>query len=178
MRIYDFARTKLEELLQTKGEVKFFSCTSDIWSSRTMEAFLALTIHYLTDNFEMKKFVLKVDPVVGKHTADFIRNVIKDAFEEWDLDVDNLSMMIRDSGSNMVKACNDWEVPHFSCVGHSLHLVVGPLLVQKKKRAQPDNEETEDVEDNFDDDDESWSRSEVLEHVRNVVDDFRKATKF
>jgi len=64
MRIYDFAGTKLKELLQTKGEVKFFSCTSDIWSSRTMEAFLALTIHYLTDDFEMKKFVLKVDPVI------------------------------------------------------------------------------------------------------------------
>ena len=90
-------------------------------------------------------------------------------------------MMIRDSGSNMVRACNDWEIPHFSCVGHSLHLVVGPLLVDKKKRKHPlllDNEEAEEVEDIFDDDDESWSRSDTLEHMRNVVDDFRKATKF
>jgi len=177
MKIYELSKTKLKDLLQRKGEVQYFSCTSDLWSSRTMEAFLSLTMHYLTDDSEMKKFVLKVDPVVGKHTADFIRNIMEDAFEEWDLDVDNLSMTIRDSGSNMVKACNDWEIPHFSCVGHSLHLVVGPLLVQKKKSKQPDNEEAEEVEDIFDDDDESWSRSDALEHVRNVVGDFRKATK-
>ena len=60
---------KLKELLHSEGEMEFFSCTSDIWLSRTMESFLALTIHYLTDNFDMKKFVLKVDPIVGKHTV-------------------------------------------------------------------------------------------------------------
>ena len=47
-----------------------------------METFLSLTMYYLTDDFEMKKFVLKVDPVVGKHTADFIRKITEDAFEE------------------------------------------------------------------------------------------------
>ena len=181
MKVYEFSKTKLKDLLKRRGEVHYFSCTSDLWSSRTMEAFLALTIHYLTDDFVMKKFVLKVDPVVGKHTADFIRQIMEDAFEEWNLDVHHLSMMIRDSGSNMVRACEDWEIPHFSCVGHSLHLVVGPLPVEKKKRKQtplPENEDIDEVEDIFDDDDESWSRSDALEHVRNVVNDFRKATKF
>ena len=52
-------------------------------------------------------------------------------------------MLLRDSGSNMVKACNDWRlshnpelgVPHFPCIGHSLHLVVGPFLLEKKKKS-------------------------------------------
>ena len=81
---------------------------------------------------------------MGKHTADFIREIMEKAFDEWNLDVECLSMMLRDSGSNMVKACNDWGISHFACVGHSLHLVVGPLFVKKRKKTN--SQPTEAIE--------------------------------
>jgi hypothetical protein len=82
--------------------------------------------------------------------------------------------------------------PHFPCVGHCLHLIVGPLLVEKKKKpllimidggkeSIDDTEIIEDVDatdDVFEDPDEIWSSQECLTRVRSVVDDFRKATVF
>jgi hypothetical protein len=40
---------------------------------------------------------------------------------------------INDSGSNMDNACIDWGIPHFPCVGNFVHLILGPLLVEKKE---------------------------------------------
>lgn len=40
--------------------------------------------------------------------------------------------IIRDSGSNMVKACKLWHVKHFACIAHNLHLIVGPLVTPTK----------------------------------------------
>eukprot|EP00957_Ditylum_brightwellii_P198044 15088831-Ditylum_brightwellii.AAC.1 len=34
----------------------------------------------------------------------------------------------------MVKACCDWRVENSPCINHSLHLVVGPFLLQKKDK--------------------------------------------
>jgi hypothetical protein len=56
-----------------------------------------------------------------------------ESFMKWNLDSACLTMMLQDSGSNMVKACTDWGIPHFPCIGHSLHLVVGPFLILSKK---------------------------------------------
>ena len=82
----------------------------------------------------MHSFTLEVEQIEGKHTGDFIRESMEKAFGRWDLDVAMITMMLRDSGANMVKACTDWEIPHFPCVGHCLHLIVGPLLVEGKNK--------------------------------------------
>jgi hypothetical protein len=113
-------------------------------------------------------------------------------FYRWNLDVSMISMMFRDSGSNMVNAGTDWGIPHFPCVGHCLHLIVGPLLVEEKKKpllimidsdkeSIDDTEMNEDVDatdDAFEDPVEIWSSQECLARVCSVVDDFRKAAVF
>ena len=52
-----------------------FAYTSDIWYSKYMMAFMALTIHFLTENFNMMSFTLEVEQIEGKHTGDFIKIV-------------------------------------------------------------------------------------------------------
>jgi hypothetical protein len=52
-----------------KHSMLYFGLTTDIWSSRMMQSFMALTIHYLTNDFEMKNAVLEVKPLVGSHTG-------------------------------------------------------------------------------------------------------------
>ena len=54
------------------NEMNYYSLTTDIWSSRVMQSFMALTLHYLTENFELKAAVLEVKPLVGSHTGEFI----------------------------------------------------------------------------------------------------------
>lgn len=54
-------------------EMDWFSITTDIWTSRTMESFMAVTIHYLDPDFNMKEFVLEVRQFSESHTGDNIR---------------------------------------------------------------------------------------------------------
>lgn len=56
-----------------KAEMDWFCVTTDIWTSRTMESFMAVTIHYLDADFRMKEFVLEVRQFGKSHTADHIR---------------------------------------------------------------------------------------------------------
>ena len=41
-----------------RNEREYFAMTTDIWSLRVMESFMAETIHYLTEDFEMKTFTI------------------------------------------------------------------------------------------------------------------------
>jgi len=85
---------------------------------------MALTIHFLIDDFRMRSYSLEVKPVLGKHTGQMIRSEMESSFLKWGLNASKLSILRRDSGSNIVKACNNWGVRHFSCVGHSLFSVL------------------------------------------------------
>ena len=61
----------LREASQMKKSIKhniqlnctYFSSTSDMWSSQTMKAFMALTIHFLTEEFMMRSYTLEAKPV-------------------------------------------------------------------------------------------------------------------
>ena len=121
------------------------------------------------------------------------------SFLNWGLDKDRLSMMLRDSGSNMVKACKDWKIKHFPCIGHSSHLVVGPfLLVPKTKKSTAANnidddgtEESEaeadanldadikEEEDSFSDAfHNAYANQEIILEIREVVQDMRNFCTF
>lgn len=170
----------------------YFSATTDMWSSRSMAAFMAVTLHFLTADFILHNYNLEVKPVEGKHTGDMIRQELVDSFERWDLNPRFLSMMLRDSGSNIVKACKDWNIPHFPCIGHSLHLIVGPFLAGKKRVNQASSELKEsssvdaEVEtdcttgdDAFEDSfNIQYSESELVIEVRELVEEVRKLTSF
>ena len=73
-----------------------------------------------------------------------IKTEMELSFSNWTLDVLRLSMILRDSGSNMVKACKDWGINHLLCIGHSLHVVVGPFIVILKGRKQTSQNENEE----------------------------------
>lgn len=90
-----------------------YALTSDMWSSRMMKSFMALTVHLLTLKFEMKNFCLKVKQIKGSHTAELVHYERQLSIEKWGLNVSMLSMILRNSGSNMVKACKDWKIYHF-----------------------------------------------------------------
>ena len=49
-----------------------YALTSNLWSSQTMQAFMAMTIHFLTEDFSMHNYTLEVCPVLGQHTANMI----------------------------------------------------------------------------------------------------------
>jgi hypothetical protein len=72
-----------------------------------MTALVALTSQYLTEDFQMQEFTLEASPVQVNHNGDMIRNSLISSFVKWGLNEGKLSLMLRNSASNGVKACED-----------------------------------------------------------------------
>ena len=84
-------------------------------------------------------------------------------------------MMLRDNASNGKKACNDWNIKHFGCIAHSIHLIVGPFLIEKSGTGAMDGangdagyQEEDDDEVNFDDPTSTNVAEEVVA-VRKII---------
>jgi len=57
--------------------IDFYALTPDIWSSRTMQSYMAVTMHAVTKGFDMIDYTLEVMPLTEHHTGENI----KDCFE-------------------------------------------------------------------------------------------------
>ena len=78
MAFGELVRSKIKEKI--KRDIKYFSITTDIWSSRTMESFMAITLHALTDDFNMINMTLEVEPLNGKHTGTYSMGKLIESF--------------------------------------------------------------------------------------------------
>jgi hypothetical protein len=54
----DLVELKIKEII--KSNINYFSAITDIWSSSTMDSFMAIMVHGLTDNFSMINLTLEV----------------------------------------------------------------------------------------------------------------------
>ena len=49
--------------------------TTDCWTSKAEDPFISLTLHYMTKEFNLKKFILNFDNFTGMHTSYMIAKV-------------------------------------------------------------------------------------------------------
>ncbi|CAB4443300.1 unnamed protein product [Rhizophagus irregularis] len=114
------------------------SITTDIWSSIKNEAFIGVTIHFITNEWKLKHFTLEVLRITGSHTGNAIYEILNKLLEDFDLKQKIISITT-DNGSNMVVACrllkNDFDVQtpaldfiHSRCICHILNLAVNAGL--------------------------------------------------
>lgn len=177
IKISNLVMKKVREKIQR--ETDYFAMTTDIWSSRTMESYMAITIHYLTTEFVMKDFTLEVTPLQGSHTGDYIREFWSESISRFGLNKDKLSMMMRDNASNGIKACNDWGVQHFGCIAHSIHLVIGTFLLEKGSNEAEKGSDDEEDDDIIDfEDPKSIDDEEQIIAVRKLVTKVRTILKY
>ena len=105
--------------------VSYFSFTTDAWSATAGNAsLLSLTAHWLTDNFLKKSAVLHVQPSEDSHTGEYLAEVYKKMFSNWNISANQVHLVLRDNAANMAKAMREASLPSFGCFAHSLQLVV------------------------------------------------------
>ena len=123
-KLYAELREKVEKEM---CDLKYFATTTDLWSSRTMEPYLSLTIHYITDDWNLGSRCLQTSYFPSEHTAEEIAQGLKEALESWGFKEERQVCITTDNGSNVVKAAslNDWT--RLQCFGHRLHLAIGRL---------------------------------------------------
>ena len=120
--IYERTRQKVESKIK---EAKVLSFTSDLWSTTvSVNSLMSLTAHWLDGDFKQNHAVLHVQEFDGSHTGEAIKEKFLNMFEKWDISHEQIHIVLRDNGTNIVKALNDASLPHYGCFAHSLQLVV------------------------------------------------------
>lgn len=87
--------------------VSFYSATTDLWSSRVMQPYLSLTLHFINDDWTLRSVCLQKAYFHDEHKGEIIAQGLKDALSSWNLPEDRLTCMTTDSGTNMLKALRD-----------------------------------------------------------------------
>lgn len=108
--------------------VKAVTLTTDCWTSRNTENFLAVTAHFIDDNFRLKSVLLKCISFGERHTAENLSVALKTVILEWELE-NKILMIVSDNASNIKKAIVDLlKQKHYGCFAHTINLIVHDAL--------------------------------------------------
>ena len=117
-QMYNECRERVEKELQN---VAHFATTSDMWSSRTSEPYMSLTVHLIDKDWNLLSKCLQTAYFPEDHTGEIIAAGLSEALASWGLSEDKQVCITTDSGTNIVKATslNNWT--RLQCFGHRLH---------------------------------------------------------
>ncbi|KAL3976200.1 kinesin family member 14 [Sarotherodon galilaeus] len=115
-----------EELERVKMEVQqavAVSITADLWTSLNMEAYLALTCHYINENMQLCTSVLGVKHFPQSHTPDNLAQFKKGMMDDWAI-TNKVRCLVTDAAPNMIAATRTLQIRHSVCIAHKLNLLV------------------------------------------------------
>ncbi|XP_014233155.1 zinc finger BED domain-containing protein 4-like [Trichogramma pretiosum] len=128
-KMYNSIKGKL--IVQMQNEVKkdyrrMIYLMTDGYTTRSVISFMSLTLHYVTDDFEQKSFVLAVRNMSQRHTGMNINTFLKDQLKEYGLNDESfVSVWITDNAANMRSAIElSAEWTRIPCFDHTIHLAV------------------------------------------------------
>eukprot|EP00644_Phytophthora_capsici_P018335 jgi/Phyca11/131900/e_gw1.119.38.1 len=67
-----------------KRECRYFSVTTDIWTSMNTDSYLSLTLHYVTPDFRFRNWTLEVKAFPGRHSGEAISAGLLKLFDRGD----------------------------------------------------------------------------------------------
>lgn len=80
MNMFNEKRAKLNDLIESNESM--FSLTTDIWSSPANVAFMAVTIHFINDEWQLISHVLDFVPFPGDHGGVNISQIFRKIVDE------------------------------------------------------------------------------------------------
>ncbi|CAH0726848.1 unnamed protein product, partial [Brenthis ino] len=117
-------KNQMMELVQ---KAKNVCLTMDCWTSQVMDAYLAVTAHFLID-FEMKTVLLHCEHFSGTHTADALAEVLKAIALEWNI-VEKITLAVSNNSTNITSAIAKTGWPFFGCFLYKLNLIIEKAIV-------------------------------------------------
>ncbi|XP_034529154.1 zinc finger BED domain-containing protein 1-like [Notolabrus celidotus] len=123
---YETAKEKAKAKVEKAAAV---SLTSDMWTSIHMDAYLAVTCHFVGENTRLDSVLLGVQAFPQSHTAENIACVKASMMEEWGIS-NKVTCMVTDGAPNMVACVKELKLLHHICIAHTLNLVVKKALDQ------------------------------------------------
>jgi zinc finger BED domain-containing protein 1 (E3 SUMO-protein ligase ZBED1) len=103
----------------------FVACTTDAWTSAANEAFCSLTLHWLTEAFELVSIALDCSTFPGSHTGEAVAAKLNELLQSYGIPLDHVVAAVTDTAPNMVKAGRFMPYDWLGCMAHLLELVTG-----------------------------------------------------
>lgn len=120
--LYNRLKKKTKDLLQEFDKLSF---TSDIWSElHSAVSLLSVTAHGISKDFRKKTIILKCEVMDEHHTGTIISTKFQTMLEEWGIDRQTVHCMVRDRGSNMVRAMQLSGFEDVNCAIHQIQLCI------------------------------------------------------
>ncbi|CAG8698969.1 10391_t:CDS:2, partial [Gigaspora rosea] len=82
--------------------------TLDIWSSKAHDSYLGITCHWLTEDFQIQKILLKLIELPYPHGHVEIYNTVQEVIEDWKLDK-KIAAILTDNGANVKAAIEKFD---------------------------------------------------------------------
>lgn len=95
-----FAQAK-ESLMKDVNGLKSFCFSFDFWTSLRAQSYLAVTIHYIKDDWSYNNYVLKVEQIDESHTGEVNAKHILEIFSEFNLKINDNSLYLGLSDGEM-----------------------------------------------------------------------------
>ena len=108
--------------------------TTDGWTSRAVQHFISLTIHYMTQNFKLHHYMLNFQHLPTTHTHRHIQDIPVNSLTTWGINTEKQAFFTSDNGANVVKAINtrgNWT--RIPCFAHCLQLAIKTGLKKYKQ---------------------------------------------
>ncbi|KAF4525106.1 hypothetical protein B566_EDAN006328 [Ephemera danica] len=129
-RLYNSVAASFRTMLLAAS---YFAITTDNWTSVAMQAYIAVTVHFIDDNWDLIGLCLCCKEMSIDHTADNLADVLIDIFDELGLSLTSiqkkLSGATTDNGTNILNAVQKvlkWN--HVSCFGHTLNIGINKIM--------------------------------------------------
>ncbi|CAH1104409.1 unnamed protein product [Psylliodes chrysocephalus] len=122
---YEELHIKVTEVLKSAKSV---SITTDGWTSINNDSFIAVTAHFIDDNFQIKSVLLEVGVCKFNHTSRHLADDLNRVVSEWGLE-NKIFLALSDNAANIKKAIIDelkWK--HLPCIAHTINLIVKDAL--------------------------------------------------
>ncbi|KAI2666742.1 E3 SUMO-protein ligase ZBED1 [Labeo rohita] len=114
----------LSEVENELRDVAHFATNTDLWTSRSTQPYMSLTIHFITSNWTLCSRCLQTSYFPGDHTGDLIAQGLRESLQSWGLQENRQVCVTTDNATNNIRALqlNNWT--RLQCFGHRLHLAI------------------------------------------------------
>ncbi|CAH0402536.1 unnamed protein product [Chilo suppressalis] len=125
---------KTEETLKTTtlGSIEHLCLTADLWTSRANESYLAVTCHFITEEFELKTILLDCSNFEDSHTSENIQSVLTDLISKYELTLNKINFIVTDNAANIQRAVTNIGWKHYGCYAHTLNLILQNAITREQ----------------------------------------------
>lgn len=121
---YENTITSVKEQIEKNAD--YVCLTTDCWTSRCNDSYIAVTAHFVNKQFDLQSVLLECSEVTERHTGIHLSEVLQRIITEWQLD-GKVVLVVSDNANNIKNAINILRLKHLGCFAHTINLVVEGL---------------------------------------------------